>query len=113
MFDEQLGRFDHIVAMDSLIHYAAADIVRVLRNFEPRATASILFTFAPMTPLLAVMHRVGKLFPKGDRAPAIQPVTARDLHRRLSDGAMAAAPARSERITSGFYISQAMELARR
>ena len=28
MLDPDLGRFDHVVAMDSLIHYRAADIVR-------------------------------------------------------------------------------------
>ena len=44
------------------------------RARPPAPTASILFTFAPRTPLLAVMHAVGRLFPRGDRAPAIVPV---------------------------------------
>ncbi len=30
MFDAGLGDFDHVVAMDSLIHYRGADVVRVL-----------------------------------------------------------------------------------
>jgi MFS transporter, BCD family, chlorophyll transporter len=30
MFDPALGQFDHVVAMDSLIHYRAPDVVRVL-----------------------------------------------------------------------------------
>ena len=30
MLDPALGRFDHVVAMDSLIHYRADDIVGVL-----------------------------------------------------------------------------------
>ena len=37
-------------------------------------TRSIVFTFAPRTPALSVMHAVGRLFPRGDRAPAIEPV---------------------------------------
>jgi magnesium-protoporphyrin O-methyltransferase len=112
MFDPALGAFDHVVAMDSLIHYAAPDIVRVVEGFAARTRASIVFTFAPKTPLLTAMHAAGKLFPRGDRAPAIAPVAEADLRARF-----AAAPAlsgfdvgRSERIKSGFYISNAMEL---
>src|SRR3982751_1707756 len=36
MFDPALGRFDHVVAMDSLIHYAPADTVRVLAGLAAR-----------------------------------------------------------------------------
>ena len=47
------GTFDHVVAMDSLIHYRAADIVRDAGAVWPRApTESLLFTFAPRTPAL-------------------------------------------------------------
>jgi magnesium-protoporphyrin O-methyltransferase len=114
MFDPALGSFDHVVAMDSLIHYRAADIVDVLAGFTERTTGSVLFTFAPRTPALATMHAVGKLFPKGDRAPAIEPVA--ELHLRsllLDEPAMAEwMPARTNRVARGFYTSQAMELVR-
>lgn len=113
MFDPALGRFDHVVAMDSLIHYKAADIVRVLENFSANASTSILFTFAPKTPLLAAMHAVGQLFPRGDKAPAIEPVAEKRLRGLVSQSSVLDGwpVARSERIKSGFYISNAMELA--
>jgi magnesium-protoporphyrin O-methyltransferase len=112
MFDPMLGRFDHIVSMDSLIHYQAADIVRVLAGFAARAEASLLLTFAPKTPLLAAMHAVGRLLPRGDRAPAIEPVAEATLRRLLSSNRALAGwhAARTQRIASGFYKSQAMEL---
>ncbi|MFO1323606.1 MAG: magnesium protoporphyrin IX methyltransferase [Burkholderiales bacterium] len=114
MFDEALGRFDHIVAMDSLIHYRTSDVVPVLAGFAQRAGASLLFTFAPRTPLLSVMHAVGRVFPHGSRAPAIEPVAVHDLKRRIRahGGLHAFAVGRTERVVSGFYTSQAMELAR-
>ncbi len=114
MLDPALGRFDHVVAMDSLIHYTAPDIVRVLAGFAARTAGSILFTFAPRTPALATMHAVGKLFPKGDRAPAIEPVAEARLRGLIIDDAELAEwmPARSQRIARGFYTSQAMELRR-
>jgi magnesium-protoporphyrin O-methyltransferase len=114
MLSEALGRFEHVVAMDSMIHYAAGDIVRMIADLAQRTDRSILFTFAPRTPALSVMHAVGKLFPRGDRAPAIEPVSESDLRRRI-----ASTPAlqewqvqRTERVSSGFYTSQAMELVR-
>jgi magnesium-protoporphyrin O-methyltransferase len=112
MTAEALGDFDHVVAMDSLIHYDAADAVRVLQGWSRRTRNSMLFTFAPSSPLLRAMHTVGRLFPRGDRAPAIEPVAESALRRLLAtdDGLALWKPARTERIASGFYTSQAFEL---
>ena len=115
MFDPALGEFDHVVAMDSLIHYEAEDVVRVLSGFAARTRASMVFTFAPRTRPLAVMHAVGRLLPRGNRAPAIVPVRPESLVQLIGREPTLAAgqPKRSERIGVGFYTSQARELARR
>jgi magnesium-protoporphyrin O-methyltransferase len=114
MSDPALGEFDHVVAMDSLIHYPAADVVRVLAGFAARTRHSIVFTFAPRTPALSVLHAIGRLFPRGDRAPAIEPVAERELRERLAREPQLKdwRIGRTLRITSGFYKSQAMELVR-
>ena len=60
------------------------------------------------------MHAAGRLFPRGDRAPAIEPV-APGAHRRAARGRAGAgrlALGRTERVAGGFYISQALELVR-
>jgi magnesium-protoporphyrin O-methyltransferase len=115
MLSPALGRFQRVVAMDSLIHYTQAQVVSVLAELAPRTSRSIIFTFAPQTPMLSAMHGVGLLFPRSDRAPAIQPILESRLRRAIS-----AEPAlqdwvlgRSQRISSGFYTSQALELVRR
>ncbi len=115
MLDPAFGRFDHVVAMDSLIHYRLPDALRVVAGLAARADGSIVFTFAPSTPALAAMRAAGRLFPRGDRAPAIEPVGVRSLVRSLAaDPALAAwHAARTERVASGFYTSQAMELVAR
>jgi magnesium-protoporphyrin O-methyltransferase len=114
MSDASLGEFDYIIAMDSLIHYHVDDVVRVLGGFADRARHSIVFTFAPRTPALALMHTVGRLFPRKDRAPAIEPIAETMLREQIS-----AEPrlrkwqaGRTQLVTSGFYKSQAMELVR-
>lgn len=114
MLDPALGDFDHVVAMDSLIHYDTPDMVRMLASLARRTARSIVFTFAPRTRLLGVMHGVGRLFPRANRAPAIEPVEESELRRRLvAEPALAGwRPERSRRVARGFYISHAMELRR-
>jgi len=112
MLDPALGRFDHVVAMDSLIHYALPDAARALAGLAGRADRSLVFTFAPRTPALAAMHAVGRLFPRGDRAPAVEPVAEAELLGALAAEAGLAGwrEGRARRVASGFYISQAVEL---
>jgi magnesium-protoporphyrin O-methyltransferase len=115
MLDPGFGSFDHVVCMDSLIHYRAPDAVRVLAGLAARTRVSVLFTFAPRTLPLALMHAAGRLFPRGNRAPAIEPVAEAALRRRIaSEPALAGwQVGRTRRVASGFYTSQAMELMRR
>jgi magnesium protoporphyrin O-methyltransferase len=112
MLDPKLGRFDFVVAMDSLIHYVSTDICRIIAGLAERTDEALLVTFAPKTPALAVMHAVGRLFPRGDRAPAIEPVAEQKLRRLLEadEGLERWQLGRSHRVASGFYQSQALEL---
>jgi magnesium-protoporphyrin O-methyltransferase len=114
MLEPSLGRFDHIVAMDSLIHYRAHDMVAALAGLARRSEGSLIATFAPRTPLLAAMHAVGQLFPRSDRSPAIEPIGERRLADALSHavGREGLAVGRGHRVSRGFYISQALEVVR-
>lgn len=115
LLDPSLGRFDHVVSMDSLIHYDTTDLVRTLADLLERTATSLVFTFAPRTPLLGLMHAVGRLFPRSDRAPMIEPVDEASLRARLAGQHELSRwqVGRTQRVARGFYISQAMELARR
>jgi magnesium-protoporphyrin O-methyltransferase len=112
MLDPNLGRFDFVVAMDSLIHYRPDDAARIVAGLTARSSQSMLMTFAPRTPALAVMHAVGRAFPRGNRAPAIEPVTEQQLRRLIVDHThlKGLTFGRSRRVTSGFYKSHALEL---
>ena len=64
----------------------------MLRALAESTRGSILFTFAPQTPPLAAMLGLGRLFPRGDRSPAILPVRdrllrtlIRNAHARRAD----------------------------
>ncbi|MGF1502953.1 MAG: magnesium protoporphyrin IX methyltransferase [Paracoccaceae bacterium] len=114
MADPALGQFDHVIAMDSLIHYRPQDMAAAVARLARRSTERLAITFAPRTPLLTGMHLAGKLFPRSDRSPAIVPVSRGALVARLRgtealDGVQIG---RGHRVHRGFYISEALELVR-
>ncbi len=115
MLDPARGEFDYIVAMDSIIHYEPEDALALIRGFAAQARAGVIFTFAPRTPALALMHAVGQFFPRGDRSPAIVPIVEKRLRALIEADAGLAGwrIGRSERIIRGFYTSQALELVPR
>jgi len=111
MLAEELGQFDHVVAMDSLIHYDVPHMAEAMQRLAARTRGSILFTFAPRTPALALMHGVGRLFPRSDRSPSLTPVSEPVLRQGLIQGLgpLGWQEGRTQRIKSGFYTSQAWE----
>jgi magnesium-protoporphyrin O-methyltransferase len=111
MRSHNLGIFDHVIAMDSLIHYDETDIIGVLKAWSQRAN-EIAFTFAPGTAMLRTMHFVGKAFPRGDRSPAIKPVSETRLSHDIAVSLPEWRIGFTQRVSSGFYKSQAMGISR-
>ena len=107
MLDPALGDFDHVVAMDSLIYYDAADINRSISTLFQRTSCKIVFTVAPRTPFLMAFFGMGKLFPRRDRSPVMIPHAPKKL-ARLVDGNLRSVA----RISSGFYISECLEVTK-
>ena len=114
MLDKGLGHFDHVVAMDSIIHYQTDDAVNALAQLADRTRESIVFTFAPRTPLLAMMISVGRLLPRSDRAPWLEPMAETRIAELMKAHVSLKGweCARAHKVSSGFYKSKAMEWVR-
>ena len=110
MLDAGFGDFDHIVSMDVLIHYESDQIAAATAKLAERTRHSMLFTFAPGTPLLRTARAIGQFFPKSDRSPSIIPVAHDLLKARLSRSVPQAKLGRDQRISRGFYTSHAQEV---
>jgi magnesium-protoporphyrin O-methyltransferase len=108
MLDPGLGRFDHVMAMDSLIYYTAPDIRDALDGLGRRTDGRIVFTVAPRTPALMAMWYAGKFFPRSDRSPVMIPHSPARLTDTVSGIGTLADLGRT---ASGFYISHALEFA--
>ncbi len=101
MLSPALGRFDHVIAMDSLIYYTRPDLEVALEELRAR-TGQIVFTLAPRTALLMAMWHVGRAFPRADRSPTMIPHD----HRRINVAGLG----RIGRVSRGFYISECLEV---
>lgn len=114
MLTRIFGRFDAIVAMDSIIHYTPKQAIEALETLAGNTEKKIVFTHVPRTPLLQAMYLAGKLFPRRDRSPVIEPVSSLWLAEKLKGeiGEDGWSFGKSTRVSSGFYNSQAMEIFR-
>jgi magnesium-protoporphyrin O-methyltransferase len=112
MLNPSLGRFDWVVAMDSLIHYQAQDMAQMVSVLAERADRGVAFTFAPSTVLLELMRWVGKIFPRSDRSPDIEPIREATLRRLLKSRISGFQVKHSQHINTIFYKSQSLKLTR-
>lgn len=108
MMNPALGEFDHVVAMDSMIYYSATDIAALLQRAAPRLSGRFVFTLPPRTPALMLMWRMGKLFPRADRSPAMVPHTTAGIAAAMRAAAVPGGLREVARVSSGFYISTAL-----
>lgn len=115
MLDPKFGYFDYVVCMDSVIHYQGNDKVSVLSKLAKNTQEKVIFTFAPSTFALEMMIRLGKLFPKKDRSPFIVPISEASIRQEiaLEEDLHQWDVTFTQRVSSSFYQSQAMEIARR
>lgn len=105
MVNPNLGNFDYVIAMDSLIYYSKKDLMSLLVELSSRTSHSIFFTLAPKTMLLMMMWYLGKIGPKGDRSPVMVPQSLKAISRELDANLQLIDLGV---INSGFYISHAI-----
>jgi hypothetical protein len=107
-------RFDHVVAMDSLIHYDAADACARCRGWPTAPRLDGVHLRAAHADAAGAMHTVGRAVPA--RRPRAGDRAGGRARRCAGAGARRRAAAwhagRTQRVASGFYTSQALELLR-
>ncbi|MEB3193526.1 MAG: magnesium protoporphyrin IX methyltransferase [Cyanobacteriota bacterium] len=57
------GRFDTVICLDVFIHYPQAAAEEMVKHLAGLAEQHLIVSFAPYTPLLAVLKGIGQLFP--------------------------------------------------
>ncbi|MCP9800982.1 magnesium protoporphyrin IX methyltransferase [Synechococcus sp. RedBA-s] len=104
------GRYDTVVCLDVFIHYPQAAAEEMVRHLGGLAERRLIVSFAPYTPLLALLKSIGQLFPGPSK-------TTRAYTLR-EDGIVAAAaaagfqPKRRNLNQAPFYFSRLIEFER-
>ena len=57
------GRYDTVICLDVFIHYPQAPAEEMVRHLAGMAEKHLIVSFAPYTPLLALLKGIGQLFP--------------------------------------------------
>ncbi len=57
------GRYDTVICLDVFIHYPQEAAEAMVRHLAAMAERQLIVSFAPYTPLLAVLKQIGQLFP--------------------------------------------------
>jgi len=57
------GRYDTVICLDVFIHYPQVAAEEMVRHLAGMAERHLIVSFAPYTPLLALLKQIGQLFP--------------------------------------------------
>jgi len=57
------GSYDTVICLDVFIHYPQQPAEAMVRHLASMAEKHLIVSFAPYTPLLAVLKKIGELFP--------------------------------------------------
>ena len=57
------GHYDTVICLDVFIHYPQQPAEAMVRHLASMAENHLIVSFAPYTPLLAVLKKIGELFP--------------------------------------------------
>lgn len=105
-----LDCFDAVVCFDVLVHYPQASFIPLCTQLARQCKGPFLLTYAPYNRSLALLHRIGGFFPKGQRRTEIQMIRASVVAGALALAGMKIR--RSINISQGFYHVTLLEAGR-
>jgi len=103
-------QFDATACLDVLVHYPRQAFGPLCTQLASISRKSLIITYAPYNRLLAALHYVGGLFPKGQRRTEIQMTPDRVVESALATGGMSVK--RKLNVSKGFYHITLLEAQR-
>lgn len=104
------GQYDTVVCLDVLIHYPDSDSERMIQHLASLARQRLLVSFAPKTPFLTVLKRIGEFFPGPSKTTRAYQHREADIVRALE--ACGFKITRRSLNKAPFYFSRLIEAVR-
>ncbi len=104
------GRADIVCCVDVLIHYPAADAMAMIGRLAKACDRRLVLSFAPSTPLLDLLKKVGSFFPGAAKATRAYLHKEEDVRAALEANGFQVR--RSTLCKTNFYFSQVIDAVR-
>ncbi|KAI0560058.1 Mg-protoporphyrin IX methyl transferase [Gracilaria domingensis] len=101
------GTYDTVCCIDVMIHYPTAQAVDMIAKLVERSERRVIISFAPKTFLLAILKKIGELFPGPSKATRAYLHDEADIRRALEGCGFKVR--RSEFTGTRFYFSRLLE----
>lgn len=105
------GRYHTVICLDVLIHYPQEEVTEMISKLGALAESRLILSFAPKTPALTVLKKIGSFFPGPSKA------TRAYMHQEAHITAILANNGftidRKVMTKSRFYFSRTLEAVRR
>ncbi|WP_017325641.1 magnesium protoporphyrin IX methyltransferase [Synechococcus sp. PCC 7336] len=102
------GSYDTVVCLDVMIHYPEADALEMIEHLTTLSTDRVIFSFAPKTPLLTILKKIGEFFPGPSKATRAYQHRETAIVERLQQ--LGWTVKRRETIKSQFYFAWILEV---
>jgi magnesium-protoporphyrin O-methyltransferase len=104
------GRYDTVICLDVFIHYPQAAAEEMVRHLAGLAEQHLIVSFAPYTPLLALLKGIGQLFPGPSKTT--RAYTLREAGIVAAAAACGFKPVRRSLNKAPFYFSRLIAFKR-
>ncbi len=104
------GSYDTVICLDVFIHYPQAAAEEMVRHLGGLAERRLIVSFAPYTPLLALLKSIGQLFPGPSKTTRAYTLRENGIVAAASEAGFQ--PRRRSLNQAPFYFSRLIEFER-
>ncbi|MEM9153065.1 MAG: magnesium protoporphyrin IX methyltransferase, partial [Cyanobacteria bacterium P01_F01_bin.3] len=101
------GSYDTVICLDVMIHYPEDAALDMIQHLTMLANDRVIFSFAPKTPVLSVLKKIGEFFPGPSKTTRAYQHREKAILERLQS--LGWTVDRRETIKSQFYFSWILE----
>ncbi len=104
------GNFHTVICLDVFIHYPQKAAEEMVRHLCGLTKERLIVSFAPYTPMLAILKQIGQLFPGPSKTTRAYTLKEKGIVKAAQ--ACGLNPVRSKLNTAPFYFSKLIEFQR-